>query len=82
MELMRSEISIGLLGLGTVGTGVVKLLRRHAGNLERRLGAPLELVGIADRSLEPDRSIGITSSLITREISIFELAASFFNPPA
>src|SRR5271169_2465083 len=60
-------VRIALLGCGTVGTGVVKLLRRHAANLERRLGAPLELVGIADRSLEPDRSIGITSALITRD---------------
>jgi homoserine dehydrogenase len=60
-------VRIALLGCGTVGTGVVRLLRRHAANLERRLGAPLELVGIADRSLEPDRSIGITSSLITRD---------------
>jgi homoserine dehydrogenase len=60
-------VRIALLGCGTVGTGVVRLLRRHAANLERRLGAPLELVGIADRSLEPDKSIGITSALITRD---------------
>ena len=60
-------VRIALLGCGTVGTGVVKLLRRHAANLERRLGGPLELVGIADRSLEPDRSIGITPALITRD---------------
>jgi len=60
-------VRIALLGCGTVGTGVVKLLRRNAANLERRLGAPLELVGIADRSLEPDRSIGITPALITRD---------------
>jgi len=60
-------VRIALLGCGTVGTGVVKLIRRNAANLERRLGAPLELVGIADRSLEPDRSIGITPALITRD---------------
>jgi len=60
-------VRIALLGCGTVGTGVVKLLHRNAADLERRLGAPLELVGIADRSLEPDKSIGITSSLITRD---------------
>ena len=60
-------VRIALLGCGTVGTGVVKLIRRNAANLQRRLGAPLELVGIADRSLEPDRSIGITPALITRD---------------
>ncbi len=60
-------VRIALLGCGTVGTGVVKLLHKNAASLERRLGARLELVGIADRSLEPDKSIGITSSLITRD---------------
>ncbi|HLI81617.1 MAG TPA: homoserine dehydrogenase, partial [Candidatus Binataceae bacterium] len=60
-------VRIALLGCGTVGTGVVKLLHKNAASLERRLGAPLELIGIADRSLEPDKSIGITSSLITRD---------------
>jgi homoserine dehydrogenase len=60
-------VRIALLGCGTVGTGVVKLLRQNADALKRRLGAPLELVGVADRSLQPDRSIGLTSSLITRD---------------
>jgi len=68
--LSRAQVKpvrIALLGCGTVGTGVVKLLRRNAATLQRRLGAPLELAGVADRSLKPDRSLGLTSSLITRD---------------
>ena len=60
-------VRIGLLGCGTVGGGVVKLLRRNAEMLAARLGAPLELAGIADRSLKPDPSIGIGAELITRD---------------
>jgi homoserine dehydrogenase len=60
-------VRIALLGCGTVGTGVVKLLRRNAAMLERKLGVPLELVGVADRSLQPDRNLGLTASLITRD---------------
>ena len=44
---------IALLGCGTVGEGVVRLLRRNAALFERKLGAPLELAGVADRSLKP-----------------------------
>jgi len=60
-------IRIGLLGCGTVGTGVVKLLRANAAAFERRLGAPLELAAVADRSLKPNPSLGISSKLITRD---------------
>ncbi len=60
-------VRLALLGCGTVGGGVVKLLRRHAAAYENKLGAPLELVAIADRSLKPIPSLGITSKLITRD---------------
>jgi homoserine dehydrogenase len=60
-------VRIALLGCGTVGEGVVRLLRRNAPILESRLGAPLVLAGIADRSLKPNPAIGISRGLITRD---------------
>ncbi|MDT4988852.1 MAG: homoserine dehydrogenase, partial [Micromonosporaceae bacterium] len=42
-------VRIALLGCGTVGTEVVRLLHDHADDLTARIGAPLELVGIAVR---------------------------------
>ncbi|HEY2105424.1 MAG TPA: homoserine dehydrogenase [Candidatus Binataceae bacterium] len=60
-------VRIGLLGCGTVGGGVVKLLRRNAAMLSARLGARMELAGVADRSLKPDPLIGLTADLITRD---------------
>jgi homoserine dehydrogenase len=60
-------VRIALLGCGTVGSGVVKLLHQNAAMLERRLGAPLELAGVANRSLKPDASLGLTASLITND---------------
>jgi homoserine dehydrogenase len=56
-----------LLGCGTVGEGVVKLMRRNAVLHERKLGAPLELAGVADRSLRPAPALGLTAKLITRD---------------
>ena len=60
-------VRIALLGCGTVGEGVVRLMRRNAAMFERRLGAPLELAAIADRSLKPIPSLGIGAKLITRD---------------
>ncbi len=60
-------VRIALLGCGTVGAGVVKLLRRNAAIYSRKLGAPLELVAVADRSLRPDKSLGLGASMIVRD---------------
>ena len=63
METVR----IGLLGCGTVGGGVVKLLRKNAAMLTAKLGARLELAAVADRSLAPDPSLGLTAEIVTRD---------------
>ncbi|MBF6567501.1 MAG: homoserine dehydrogenase [Candidatus Binataceae bacterium] len=60
---------LALLGCGTVGGGVVRLLRDNGDRMAQKLGAPIELAGIADRSLKPDRKLGITAALITRDAS-------------
>ena len=45
------DIRIGLLGLGTVGSGVVKILAAHGRELEERAGCRLLLHRIADPDL-------------------------------
>ncbi|HXD89995.1 MAG TPA: homoserine dehydrogenase, partial [Candidatus Binataceae bacterium] len=58
---------IALLGCGTVGGGLVRLLQRNGAAYAHKLGAPLELAAVADRSLKPDASLGLTAKLITRD---------------
>ena len=41
-------INIGLIGFGTVGTGVARLLTEQRELLARRLGSPLILKKVAD----------------------------------
>jgi homoserine dehydrogenase len=50
---------VGLLGFGTIGTGVAKVLARNASIIEERLGFPLRLVRIADIDLETDRGVDL-----------------------
>src|SRR5438046_4364864 len=44
-------IRIGVIGLGTVGTGTVKVLLEHGREVERRLGCRLELKYICSRTI-------------------------------
>jgi homoserine dehydrogenase len=55
----RAPVGVGLIGLGTVGTGVVRVLRRNAEVIRRRLGCPLELVRIADLDTARDRGVDL-----------------------
>jgi len=64
---LLKPVRIGLLGCGTVGTGVVKLLRANASALARRLGAPLELAAIADRRHGLDVALGLDPNLFTKD---------------
>ena len=50
-------INIGLLGCGTVGTGVAKLLIENKDLLTARVGAHLNLKWVADLDLETERGI-------------------------
>src|SRR5947208_12052668 len=49
------EVRIGLLGLGTVGAGVVKILESRGAMLEERAGCRLTLAAIADTDLTRPR---------------------------
>jgi homoserine dehydrogenase len=46
---VTSAVRVALLGCGTVGSEVVRLLDEHRDDLAQRVGAPLELVAIAVR---------------------------------
>ena len=48
-------IKVGLLGLGTVGAGVVQILQQQAELMAQRLGARLVLAKVATRHPERER---------------------------
>jgi homoserine dehydrogenase len=60
-------INIGLVGFGTVGTGVVKLLKGQAPLLERRLAARLRLKRIADLDLTKPRDVEVDPKILTTD---------------
>lgn len=58
-------IKVGLIGFGTVGSGVVKILHRNSKLIEKRLGAKLILKKIADIDLETDRGVSFPPQILT-----------------
>jgi homoserine dehydrogenase len=60
-------ITIGLIGFGTIGTGVVKLLQDSSDVIENRLGARLFLKKIADLDITTPRLVAVDKHLLTTD---------------
>ncbi len=56
------NLRVALLGAGSVGAQVASLLLEHGDELADRVGAGLELVGVAVRDLDAPRTTDIPSS--------------------
>jgi homoserine dehydrogenase len=60
-------LKVALLGCGVVGSEVVRLLGEKAGDLTARIGAPLELAGVAVRRPGRKRAVEIAPALLTTD---------------
>lgn len=69
------NLRIALLGAGSVGAQVAALLLQHGDELAQRVGAGLELVGIAVRDLDAPRSAEIPRHLLTTDAESLILGA-------
>ncbi len=67
MKSNANLIKIGLIGAGTVGCGVIKLLSRNKGIIEKRTGVRLDLKRIADNDLERKRPVRLPKDRITTD---------------
>jgi homoserine dehydrogenase len=61
------RLRVAVLGCGSVGSQVVRLLQEQAGDLAARVGAPVDLVGVAVRRLDAPREIEVPEGLLTTD---------------
>ena len=54
---MTTPLRLGIAGLGTVGAGVVKIVRQKADLLAERAGRPITITAISARSRDKDRGV-------------------------
>ena len=62
---MDRVIRIGMLGCGTVGSGVATILRNEADDIAARTGAKLEITRIAVRDVSRDRGLPLPAEVFT-----------------
>jgi homoserine dehydrogenase len=59
-------IGVAVLGMGNVGREVVRIIEESSTDLAARIGAPLELRGVAVRRISDDR--GVPASMLTDNV--------------
>ena len=63
-------IGVGLIGWGTVGSGVVAVLDKNAAAIEKRLGVRLQLKRVADLDLERPRPVAVPREKLTTRAEV------------
>ncbi|KFZ42752.1 homoserine dehydrogenase [Anoxybacillus flavithermus] len=65
---MVKSVSVGLLGLGTVGSGVVKIIKNHQDKLIHQIGCPVEIKKIAVRDRSKKRDVVLPEAVLTTHV--------------
>ena len=64
----RSEVGVGLMGLGVVGSGVARALLERGDAYGRQVGCPLRLVRILEREPDRERPVRVDRALFTQDV--------------
>lgn len=56
---MTQPLRLGIAGLGTVGVGVLKIVKTHAAKLEARSGRPVVISAVSARNRNKDRGVSL-----------------------
>jgi homoserine dehydrogenase len=65
--MTEQPLRVAVLGCGSVGSQVVRLLGEQAADLAARVGAPVELVGVAVRRIDAPREVDVPAGLLTTD---------------
>ncbi|SHK59735.1 homoserine dehydrogenase [Shimia gijangensis] len=57
---MTTPLRLGIAGLGTVGVGVIKIVRQKANLLAQRTGRPVVITAVSARSRDKDRGVSLS----------------------
>ncbi|MFD1540385.1 homoserine dehydrogenase [Nonomuraea guangzhouensis] len=60
-------LKVALLGCGVVGSQVIRLMHEQGDDLAARIGAPLELAGVAVRRMGRKRDVDVAPELLTTD---------------
>ncbi|MBP6965468.1 MAG: homoserine dehydrogenase [Armatimonadetes bacterium] len=66
---MKERINVGIIGLGTVGTGVLKVLTENGCEIARKVGCPIDVIRIADLDITSERPVEFDKGILTNDVS-------------
>lgn len=61
-------ISIGLLGLGTVGSGVVQIIENHQEKLTHQIGRPIQIKKVLVKDIKKERAVTVDPTILTTDV--------------
>lgn len=67
---VQKSVRVGLIGFGTIGTGVVKLLEKNRAQIATTLGVPLQLARIADIDVKRDRGVRLKPGVLVGDAGV------------
>lgn len=62
-----NSVKVGLIGMGTIGAGVAKILLGKVDMIERKIGRRIELVRVCDRDTTTDRGVALPPGMMTAD---------------
>lgn len=66
---MKDIYNIGLMGFGTIGSGVVETFNRNLDIMEQKVGAKINLKRVVDLDIETDRDVKIDKSVLSTDVN-------------
>jgi homoserine dehydrogenase len=67
--MAEKQIKVGLVGFGTVGSGVAKLILENADSIAAKVGLCLELACVVDVDTESPRPVELPKGLLTSDVN-------------
>ncbi len=67
--MSERTVRVGLLGCGTVGAAVVRLVHEHGDDIASRVGCRLQVTRVAVRDLSRERAVPLDPSIFTSDAS-------------
>lgn len=66
---MKDTYSIGLIGFGTIGAGVVETFNLNLDLMEQKVGAKIKLKKVVDLDIETDRGVKIDKNILSTDVN-------------
>lgn len=67
MVIMKNKVNIAIIGFGTIGSSVVKLLMERRKFFRERTGIDLNLYAVCDKDLSSKRDVSVPKDMLTKD---------------